>query len=149
MGYDGVDFDESRVADPNQRKYMSKCTQLAMRSNVKHHKHGCVIVDRKTGEIVSTGFNIFCRSRIHDSIHAEVAAIRNASKRFLHNCDMYVVRVRNNFTSPELKYSKPCSKCQCFIHRRTRIRNVFYSINEWYISETRYFLTLIFKRRPW
>jgi pyrimidine deaminase RibD-like protein len=130
MGYDGVDFEESRVADPTQRKYMSKCTQLAMRSNVKHHKHGCVIVDRKTGEIVSTGFNNYCKSSIYDSIHAEVAAIRNASKRFLYNCDMYVVRVRNNFTIPELKYSKPCPKCQCFIHRRTRIRNVFYSINE-------------------
>lgn len=138
MGYDGVDFADGRVANLIQRKYLRKCTQLAMRSNLKHHKHGCVIVDRTTGEIVSSGFNIFCRSSVHDSIHAEVAAIRNASKRFLQgeNCDMYVVRVQNNFNSPELKYSKPCSKCQCFIHRRTRIRNVFYSINEMKTQKT-------------
>jgi tRNA(Arg) A34 adenosine deaminase TadA len=129
MSYEGVDSQESRIANPIQRKYLSKCIQLAMRSNVKHHKHGCVIVDRRTGEIVSSGFNIFCKSSIHESIHAEVAAIRNASKRFLqdHNCEMYVVRVRNNFKCPELKYSKPCPNCQGFIHRRTRIRKIFYS----------------------
>lgn len=137
MSYDGVDAHTSRIANPIQRKYLSKCIQLAMRSNMKHHKHGCVIVDRRTGDIVASGFNRVCKSSIHESIHAEVAAIRNATKRFLqdHNCEMYVVRVHNNFNRSELKYSKPCPSCQGFIHKRTRIRRIFYSISDTLVTK--------------
>lgn len=42
------------------------------------------------------------------SIHAEVAAIRNAGSR-LKGATIYVARVNNR---GEVRYSKPCSKCQ-------------------------------------
>lgn len=133
--YDNMDMESSRVATSDQRKYLRYCVQLAGKSNVTH-KHGCVIVDRKTKEIISHGFNYDYKNHVKvNSLHAEMAAIRNANKRCLarNDCEMYVVRMRNsrcrNIKEYELKYSKPCEVCAQMIMSRTNIRNIYYSTN--------------------
>lgn len=127
--YDGVDVAISRNADNVQKKYLQKCIRLAERSSLTH-KHGCVIVDTKSGEIISQGFN--CRLNNHaqvTSLHAEIAAIKNAKKDLLNGieCDMYIVRLG---CQGNLRYSKPCKRCSCVIESRTRIRHIYYSIND-------------------
>lgn len=128
--YDNADIENCRMATPDQRKYLRSCVQLAGKSNV-NHKHGCVIVDRRTKEIISYGFNYDYKNHVNvSSLHAEMAAIRNANKRCLarNECEMYVVRLRNSKTMNELKYSKPCDACARMISR-TNIRNIYYSTN--------------------
>lgn len=130
--YDNVDTERSRVATSDQRKYLRHCVQLASRSNV-NHKHGCVIVDRRTKEVISHGFNYDYKNHVKvSSLHAEMAAIRNANKRCLarSECEMYVVRLRNSRKETlGLKYSKPCDACARMISR-TNIRNIYYSTNQ-------------------
>lgn len=133
--YDDVDSEHSRSANSIQRKWLSQCIKLALRSDLTH-KHGCVIVDRKTRELISQGFNY--NSKNHQcvsSMHAEIAAIKNANKRLIrHDCDMYVVRLRNSKTQTECKYSKPCPTCMREILSKTKITHVYYSINQTNIS---------------
>lgn len=129
VNYDEVDYESSRSANSIQRKFLCQCIKLALRSNLTH-KHGCVIVDRKRKEIISQGFNYNYKNHIHVcSMHAEIAAIRNANKRWLtrNDCEMYVVRLRNASTK-ECKYSKPCEMCTREIVAKN-IKNVYYSIN--------------------
>lgn len=129
--YDNVDTENCRVATSDQRKYLRYCVQLASRSNVTH-KHGCVIVDRRTKEIISYGFNYDYKNHVKvSSLHAEMAAMRNANKRCLarNECEMYVVRLRNSRNTREMKYSKPCEECARMIMSRTNIRNIYYSTN--------------------
>lgn len=133
---ESVDTEHIRVATPDQRKYLLRCVQLASRSNITH-KHGCVIVDRRTKEVISYGFNYDYKNHVKvSSLHAEMAAIRNANKRCLtrSECEMYVVRLRNSrtHTSTDLKYSKPCEACAKMIMSRTNIRNIYYSTNTSY-----------------
>ena len=129
QSYDDVDTEHSRAATADQRRYLRHCVQLASRSNVTH-KHGCVIVDRRTKEIIAHGFNYDYKNHVEvSSLHAEMAAIRNANKRFLKNdCEMYVVRLRNSKHITGLRYSKPCEACARTISR-TNIRNIYYSTN--------------------
>lgn len=127
--YDGIDSHISKLANVEQLRYLSKCARLAYRSNLTH-KHGCVIVDSKTGEIISKGYNRSLRNHVKVcSLHAEVDAINNAKKTNLSKgCEMYIVRLRNS-TKTELKYSKPCSNCLKLI-TRSRISKIYYSTNE-------------------
>ena len=127
--YDGVDVAVSRSADNVQRKYLQRCARLAERSSLTH-KHGCVIVDTKSGEIISQGFNCRLNNHAHvHSLHAEIAAIKNAKKELLNGieCDMYIVRLG---LQGNMRYSKPCKRCSCVIESRTRIRHIYYSIND-------------------
>lgn len=130
--YDHVD-QNGRSANSIQRKLMVQCIKLALRSNLTH-KHGCVIVKRKNKQIISQGFNYNSHNHIHVcSMHAEIAAIRNANKRMLahQDCEMYVVRVTKNL---ECKYSKPCASCEREIRNKTNIKHVYYSINNTYFK---------------
>lgn len=128
--YDDVDTDISKVALHTQRKYLQKCARLAERSSLTH-KHGCVIVDKKTGEIISQGFNCNMKNHMHvTSLHAEIAAIRNAKKHLVkggNECDMYIVRIGKDCS---FRYSKPCSHCSYVIQTQTRIKHVYYSVND-------------------
>lgn len=128
--YDNVDIDVSKSPGYSQHKYLQKCIRLAERSSLTH-KHGCVIVDKKTGEIISKGFN--CNLKNHTgvtSLHAEIAAICNAKKSLIKatDCDMYIVRIGGGKSS--LRYSKPCAHCSFVIQSHTRIKHVYYSINQ-------------------
>ena len=128
MAYDNVDSSISKMANAEQLKYLSKCARLAYRSDLTH-KHGCVIVDKKTGDIISKGYNRNLRNHVDVcSLHAEMAAIKNAKKNHLtKDCDMYIVRLRNSHT-PELKYSKPCPHCFKYIIQ-SKINTIYYSTN--------------------
>lgn len=127
--YDLVDIQYSKCPDVAQSKYIRTCVRLAEKSSLTH-KHGCVIVDKKSGEIISRGFNQKLNNHAQvTSLHAEIAAIQNAKKHMLMdmNCDMYIVRIGKE--DGVLRYSKPCPHCSCFITSKTRIRNIYYSIN--------------------
>lgn len=126
--YDDADSTICKEANPEQLKYLSKCARLASRSNLTH-KHGCVIVDKKTGDIISKGYNHNLRNHVDVcSLHAEMAAIKNAKKQNItKHCEMYIVRLRNS-SKPELKYSKPCP--HCFKHiLQSKINKIYYSTN--------------------
>ena len=129
--YDHVDLDICKPPADSQRKYLQKCIRLAERSAL-NQKHGCVIVDKKTGDIVSQGYN--CNLKNHtrvSSLHAEIAAICNAKKHVINGneCDMYIVRLGKNGNG-NLRYSKPCPRCSFVIQTQTRIRHVYYSVND-------------------
>lgn len=127
--YDNADSTICKMANAEQLKYLFKCAQLASRSNLTH-KHGCVIVDKKTGDIISKGYNRNLRNHVDVcSLHAEMAAIKNAKKNNLtKDCDMYIVRLRNS-NKPELKYSKPCPHCFKYIIQ-SKISKIYYSTND-------------------
>ena len=129
--YDNVDLNISKSLTDSQRKYLQKCARLAERS-LLNQKHGCVIVHKKTGDIISQGYN--CNLKNHmtvSSLHAEIAAICNAKKNVINaiDCDMYIVRIGKNGTGT-LRYSKPCPRCSFVIQTQTRIKHVYYSVNE-------------------
>lgn len=83
-------------------------------TSVANKRHGCVIV--KGGSVIGTGVNKYINKPYfvspehinRCSIHAEVAAIRNAGGR-VKGATIYVARINN---SGETRYSAPCSKCQ-------------------------------------
>tara|TARA_B110001450_G_C17570003_1_gene460366 strand:- start:569 stop:1036 length:468 start_codon:yes stop_codon:yes gene_type:complete len=120
--YDEWDTTVAKTTNKKQQKYMNLCTKLAEKSPLTH-KHGCVIVNN--GKIIGQGFNSFFSS---SSIHAEIAALRNAKKGIGMNSELYVVRIG----SPRhyrYKYSKPCTHCE-FQIIKSNIKRVYYSTNE-------------------
>lgn len=106
-------------------KFVLRAIHMARKSDVKSHKHGCVII--RNGQIVAEGFNHYCDHLRHQyTIHAEVHALsRLKGSRGGGTCDMIVVRVH---TDGALKLSRPCEHCQVAIYRRRGIiRRVFFS----------------------
>jgi deoxycytidylate deaminase len=97
------------------------------------HRHGCVIVDRISGNIVASGFNYHNSHLFHRfSIHAEVDALMKIKKSVdMSGYDMYVVRLGpSKFYEPknlELKFSRPCEACTRAI-LKSNIGRVYYSI---------------------
>ena len=136
--YDDADSTICKMANAEQLKYLFKCAQLASRSNLTH-KHGCVIVDKKSGDIISKGYNRNLRNHVDVcSLHAEMAAIKNAKKQNItKDCDMYIVRLRNSKKPVELKYSKPCPHCFKYIIQ-SKINKIYYSTNDISIRRERY-----------
>lgn len=66
------------------------------------------------------------------SIHAEAGALhqlKGLSRKYLSDCEMYVVRIGTAYMNYPLKLSKPCSKCTRCIESMG-IRRVYYSTNE-------------------
>ena len=122
--YDESDKQFSKTSNKTQQEYIDVCSRLAEKSPLTH-KHGCIIV--RNGKIIAKGFN--SQHNIDNSIHAEIAALKNTTKKCIgKNAIMYVVRIG----TPQhyrLKYSKPCEKCSSFIEK-FRIKKVFYSTND-------------------
>lgn len=105
--------------------YEQLARKLATFSDVKHHRHGCVIV--KNGKVISTGYNHHIRGDLTKTIHAEMDAISKLKKtEDLRNCELYVVRIGTSNMGCPLKYSKPCPICTEFMIRHG-IRRVFFS----------------------
>lgn len=92
--------------------------RLAERSTATK-RHGCVIV--KGGSVIGTGVNKYVNKpyfvseeHMHRcSIHAEVAAIRNANGN-VRGATVYVARINNR---GEPKMSAPCERCQYELER--------------------------------
>lgn len=87
--------------------------RVALSSNAVK-RHGAVIV--KGGSVMGVGYNKYVNSpfKVSEehmnrcSVHAEVAAIRNAGGN-VKGATLYVARINNR---GESRYSAPCSKCQ-------------------------------------
>lgn len=122
------DEDESEMRHVRKHKYfIQKAADLALKSDLVNHRHGCVIVSNR-GKIISEGYNYRWKEM---SIHAEVSAISQIHKKKkidLSNCTMYVVRIGTDRMGNPLKYSKPCENCTHAI-LKSGLRKVFYSTN--------------------
>ena len=130
--YDTVDEPEGKTASGSHRRHFDTCMRLAKMSSLTH-KHGCVIVNTKTNEIVGSGYNKkVTHHSVGSSIHAEVDAIKSVRSKMHHRgpYDMYIIRLGSPH-GYNTKYSKPCEVCTKFIIRKFhhRIRKVYYSIN--------------------
>lgn len=128
-----LDLSETKTCKDNQDFYMKRAAEVASNSNNLIHRHGTIIVNRKSGEIVSEGFNHYSESFCHTySVHSEVSAlqkIKKYPKHLIENLDMYIVRIGTDKSGRPLKFSKPCTNCaQAII--RFGIRNVFYSTDD-------------------
>ena len=111
----------------NQDSIIRKAASLALRSPLRQHRHGCVIV--RNGEIVSEGYNHNFVHMYHlHSVHAEVDALSKLprDKKFTSQCDMYVVRIGPDSLGNPLKLSKPCCSCTQAI-LKAGLRRVYYS----------------------
>lgn len=94
------------------RAWLDRAIGLAFKSTAAK-RHGCVII--KGGRVVGRGYNVyrtkpFFTSPEHlsrCSVHAEVAAIRNARGN-VRGATLYVARINNR---GETRLSKPCEKC--------------------------------------
>lgn len=115
--------------DPDNRQcfYLRKAAQLAFRSNLTQ-RHGCVIVNSLTDEIISTGYNHTYIHMCHRlSCHAEYDALRKVKKDVnMANVEMYVVRIGPESLGNPLKLSKPCTYCTKMI-QKANIGRIFYS----------------------
>lgn len=125
------DISRVQVSAQRQQYFLQRARQLAFNSPNQIHRHGAVIVKGK--KIISEGFNhkrwhLYMKNKL--SVHAEIAALSHVKlkydKKFLSQCDMYVVRLGNERTGRPLKYSKPCQCCSKAI-LKSGVRRVFYS----------------------
>lgn len=74
--------------------YMKKCIKLAKKAQRKGDiPVGCLIVDKKTGKIVSKGYNEKYQKK-DSTLHAEIVALKKAykvkNKIYLDDCIIYV-----------------------------------------------------------
>ena len=122
-----------------QEYYFKVAGSCAIYSNVSK-KHGAIIVDPETGEILATGYNHRDRSHHkrdlldddneHHSVHAEVDVLRNLKKIYRNkkkNLHMYVVKICNT-NQMKFQFSKPCANCADKIIK-AGIRKIFYTWN--------------------
>jgi tRNA(Arg) A34 adenosine deaminase TadA len=133
--YDDVDEHNGKRVSPTHFKHIQLCMRLARMSPLTH-KHGCVIVNSKTNEIVGSGYNkkVTNYSTTMHSIHAEVDALRSVNKQVYNkgSYHMYIIRLGSP-KGYEIKYSKPCEICTKFIMKKSnRIKKVYYTINQTY-----------------
>lgn len=128
-----------KTATDKQTYFLNRAMNVAQRSTCHQHKHGCVIV--KNNEIIAEGFNHTNTHLYHKfSIHAEVDALSKLphNKKYLSDCEMYVVRINSKFTNSSknwLKFSRPCEGCSKAIHK-SGLKKVYYSINEDYVCSS-------------
>lgn len=109
----------------NELKNISK---LAYNSNVKRHKHICVITDKRK-KIISIGINKLNKNNKKLSIHAEHSALLSLTdkQRNSKNLTMYIIRIKNS-DHMTFKYSMPCSKCKKIISKYSNIKKIYYSV---------------------
>jgi deoxycytidylate deaminase len=113
-----------------QNEFLRRASEIALSSTCKRYKLGTIIVNRKTGEVVSAGYNHYSKS-IKNAVtcHSEIDAIqriRKYPKQKRNELDLYVVRVSNN---GDMKYAKPCRDCTTAI-QSFGIKRVYYSYSE-------------------
>jgi tRNA(Arg) A34 adenosine deaminase TadA len=125
------DDNETKPRSPTdeQGTYIRRAVNCALRSDMLH-RHGCVVVHRFKGDIVSSGYNRRTSSSSRDgrrySVHAEMDALSKIKRACdLADFDMYVVRISGGTRS--LKLSRPCSTCWRVLSR-SGLRRVFFSV---------------------
>lgn len=109
-----------------EKRFLNIAVKVASSSEMKK-KHGAVVV--KSGRVLAVGVNKFrnhpaqtAKDRIRDdcSIHAEVDALSRCEPA---GASLYVARVNN---SGDIRYSRPCKKCQEYI-QTVGIKKVIWS----------------------
>jgi deoxycytidylate deaminase len=121
---DAIAANESYI---KHAQYIKLAASLALKSDLIHHRHGCVIVSNK-GKIVAEGYNYRLNTL---SIHAEIDAltkIKGNAKKMISTYTMYIVRIGTDNMGNPLKYSRPCNSCTDAI-LKSGIKKVFYSTN--------------------
>ena len=115
-----------RQCKDKQEFFLKRAAQIATRSTVGNHRHGCVIV--YNGEVISEGYNHYTTYFEHQyTMHAEVDALRKVKKhKKISECELYVVRIGTDLMGQPLKYSKPCANCTCAIVK-FGIKKVYFS----------------------
>jgi dCMP deaminase len=126
----GLEDRQTKNCKEKQDYFLKKAATYAVRSNVKNHKHGCVIV--KDGEVIADGFNHHVNHYEHTfTIHAEVDALTKVKKlkNILSECELYVVRIGTDLMGNPLKYSRPCVNCTKAI-LKAGIKKVYFSTDD-------------------
>lgn len=128
-----LDLFETKACKSRQEFYMSRAAEVAGRSNCINHRHGTVIVNKKTNEIVAEGFNHYSHHMCHlFTCHSEVDAlmkIKRYPKNQIQDLDLYVVRIGTDRMGRPLKYSKPCASCTQAI-LKFGIKRVYFSTDD-------------------
>lgn len=128
--------EQTRECKEKQESFLRRAAELAARSSVCHHRHGCVIV--RNGVIISEGYNYHTNHMEHQfTIHAEVDALQRIGgkkKKILCECELYVVRIGTDGMGQPLKYSKPCPDCTRAI-LKSGIKKVYFSTNDEFNSK--------------
>lgn len=114
-----------------QDEFLRRASSIALNSNCKRYKLGTIIVNRKTDEIISTGYNHYSKT-IKNAVtcHSEIDAIqriRKYPKQKRNELDLYVVRISDN---NEMRYAKPCRDCTTAI-QSFGIKRIYYSYSEY------------------
>lgn len=113
-----------------QNEFLRRASETALNSTCKRYKLGTIIVNRKTDEVVSAGYNHYSKT-IKNAVtcHSEIDAIqriRKYPKQKRSELDLYVVRISDN---GDMKYAKPCRDCTEAI-QSFGIKRVYYSYSE-------------------
>lgn len=133
------------MLDKRARHYLDKATELAKKSTYRRARHGAIIV--KNGRIIARGINKMKTSAKnlgtaefskHASLHAEIAALRNASPANLRGAHIFVARVLRN---DEPAMSKPCPNCLKAI-QEAGIKKIYYTIESLIDLETEHIATM-------
>lgn len=110
-----------------QNEFLRRASETALNSTCKRYKLGTIIVNRKTDEVISAGYNHYSKTIKHMvTCHSEIDAIqriRKYPKQKRSELDLYVVRISDN---GDMKYAKPCRECTEAI-QSFGIKRVYYS----------------------
>ncbi len=114
-----------------EEKILRRASVSASNSNCKRYKLGTIIVNRKSNEIISEGYNHYSKT-IKNAVtcHSEIDAIqkiRKYPKNKRNELDLYVVRIND---SNEVRYAKPCIDCTCAI-QSFGIKRIYYSYSDY------------------
>lgn len=96
--------------------------KIANNSDI-YYQHAAGII--QNNKLISSGINKFAAVKSPQykrTIHAEISAFYNVSKKSLKGLDVIVIRIKNNM----LKNSRPCNNCIDKL-RKVGIRKVYYS----------------------
>jgi hypothetical protein len=107
------------VADRQVRSLAYFASAKAHSSNIRRGKHCALILDEDRRVIAS-----FVNCGI---VHAEEGAINLITSSEKKNLTLLVVRTMSS--TGEIKFSKPCSKCEAAIQRAKNIRTVIFSMD--------------------
>jgi len=118
------------------RYYMNAAIELAKQSTMEQ-RHGAIVVNEKCRDrpIVARGINehVFnMEDRKVFSRHAEMScvasliAMKGHNSRFFDNCTVFVARVG---ARDEVRFSKPCKKCQRLL-QKIGIKKIYYTYDE-------------------
>jgi deoxycytidylate deaminase len=122
--------EQTKSCKDKQEFFLRRAANIASRSNVRHHRHGCLIV--KDGEVISEGYNYHTSHFEHKfTIHAEIDALLKLkkNKKILSECELYVVRIGTDLMGQPLKYSRPCPDCTRAI-LKAGIKKVYFSTDD-------------------